>query len=82
MHYDTPTKFAARSSGAGATPGNAANLEHRRRVGIDEHKRFERDAKVLFDEGMVSKRNTVNVHFIRLFFFLTVAGATVLFILT
>lgn len=47
MHYDTPTKFVARSSNGGVKPSPPVDRE-RVRLGIAEHKRFERAAEVLF----------------------------------
>lgn len=81
MYHDTPTKFVARTTEAGVTPGSAVDREQRCRIGIAEHKRFERYAEVLFERNAIRERNTVNACFLRLLTFLTLAGGFVLFIL-
>lgn len=80
MHYDTPTKFAARSSNGEVKPSPPVDRE-RIRLGIAEHKRFERAAESLFARNEIRKRNAENERFVRLFIALTVGGGFILFIL-
>ncbi len=82
MRYDTPTKLVSRTIRGREIPGPALNYEHHRRVGIAEHKRFERDVEVLFERSAIRKRNVVNKRFVRLFTVLTFTGGVILFILT
>ena len=81
MHYDTPTKFVARFTNGRIAPRPAIDRE-RVRLGIAEHKRFERVAESLFARNEIRKRNAENERFVRLFIALTVGGGLVLFILT
>lgn len=81
VRYDTPTKFVERSGRNRIASTGALDQEYRRRVGLMEHRRFEKSANVLFDREAITRRNDVNSNFMRHFILLTTIGGVIVFVL-
>lgn len=77
VRYDTPTKFIGRVTRTRFI-STGVDQAYRRKVGLMEHKRFEKAAPILFSSEAVSRRNEVNKRFLSVVLLSTIVGGIIL----